>query len=202
MMVVMTSQRTSRRTCQGIALVAAIGLLSACGGSDEAAPAADPASETTPSEPADEPSEVGDAVEAEPASEPEAEPPAGPPGDAIATVSLDNGESFEFSVICVLESQVVGETEVLFNVTAFPSDGPKLDITQVGDGPVYIADNATVSVYDASFETLWEADSNFESLGGGMELSLDGSTLNGSGGFFPAGDIALTPVNGTVIANC
>jgi hypothetical protein len=199
MMVVMTSQRTSRRTCQGIALVAVIGLLSACGGSDEAAPAADPASETTPSEPVDEPSEVGDAVEAEPASESEAAPPAAPSGDANTTLSLDNGETFEFAVLCTLEPQIAGGSEILFTATSF--DDPAIDITQFGDeGPV--VDIASVEVYDASYETLWGARSGFESLGGGMELSLDGSTITGTGMFFPADDIAGTAVAGTIVANC
>ena len=155
--------------------------------------------------PAEAPSEVGDAAdssEAEPASEPEDVPPVAPSGNANATVSLDNGESFELSVICALEPDVTGPAEVLFSLTAFPADGPKVDIMQFGDGPLYVADNASVRVYDASFETLWEADSNFEPLGGGMKLSLDGSKVTGTGMFFPAGDIEGKAVNGTVIANC
>jgi hypothetical protein len=203
MMVVMTSQRTSRRTCQGIALVAVIGLLSACGGSDDAAPVDEPASEATTAESSVEASEVGDAAEssdAEPASEPEAAPPAAPSGDANATLSLDNGESFEFSVICNLEPQVIGESEILFTATSF--DDPAIDMTQFGEGPVFVADLASISVYDASFETLWEAESTYDPFGGPTELSLDGSTITGSGAFFPGGDIALAPVNGTVVANC
>ncbi len=197
MMADMTTYRTARRTCQGIALVAIIGLLSACGGSDDATPAAEPASETTPSE-------IGDAAEsaeAEPDSEPEAAPPAAPSGGGSATLSLDNGESFEFSVICTLEPQIAAGSEILFTATSLSSDDPAIDITQFGDeGPV--VDIASISVYDASFESLWEAESTFDAFGGPTELSLDGSTITGSGTFFPGGDIALVPVVGTVVANC
>jgi hypothetical protein len=116
-----------------------------------------------------------------------------------ATLSLDNGESFEFSVLCSLEPQIAAGSEILFTATSF--DDPTLDITQFGDeGPV--VDLATISVYDASFETLWEANSLFEAFGGGAELTLDGSTINGTGSFFPAGDIEGTAVAGTVVANC
>jgi hypothetical protein len=202
MMVGMTTYRTSRRTCQGMALAAIIGLLSACGGSDDAAPAAEPASETTPSDSADEPSEIGDAAEsseAAPASEPEAAPPAAPAGGGVATLSLANGEVLEFSVLCNLEPQIAAGSEILFTATSF--DDPAIDITQFGDeGPV--VDIASVDVYDASYETLWGARSDFEPLGGGLELSLDGSTITGTGMFFPAGDIEGTAVAGTVVANC
>jgi hypothetical protein len=199
MMVVMTSQRTSRRTCQGIALVAVIGLLSACGGSDDAAPVDEPASEATTLETTAEGSEIGDAAESA-ETESEAAPPAQPSGgDVNATLSLDNGETFEFFVLCSLEPQIAAGSEILFTATSF--DDPSLDITQFGnEGPV--TDIASVEVYDASYETLWGARSDFEPLGGGMELSLDGSTITGTGMFFPADDIAGTAVAGTIVANC
>ena len=195
MMDLMSTHRTLRRTCQGIALAAVISLLNACGGSDDAAPADEPASEAATAESSVEASEVGEAAE----SEPEAAPPVAPSGDVNATLSLDNGESFEFSVLCSLEPQIAAGSEILFTATSF--DDPTLDITQFGDeGPV--VDLASISVYDASFETLWEANSLFEAFGGGAELTLDGSTINGTGMFFPAGDIEGTAVAGTVVANC
>jgi hypothetical protein len=204
MMAVMSTHRTFRRTCQGIALAAIFGLLSACGGSDDASSTEDAVSETASSEPTVEGSEIGDAADSSendvaPESEPEAAPPAAPTGGGSATLVLDNGESFEFSVLCSLEPQIAAGSEILFTATSF--DDPSLDITQFGDeGPV--VDLASISVYDASFDTLWEANSFFEALGGGAELTLDGSTITGTGSFFPAGDIEGTAVNGTVVANC
>ena len=197
----MTTYRTSSRTCQGLALAAAIALLSACGSSNDAAPTAEPASEATQPESAEPPSDSGDAAsESETESDSEAAPAVAPAGDVNATLSLDNGETFEFFVLCSLEPQIAAGSEILFTATSF--DDPSLDITQFGDGPLYVADNASVSVDGASFETLWEADSNFEPLGGGMELSLDDSTITGTGMFFPAGDIEGSAVAGTVVANC
>jgi hypothetical protein len=202
----MRTHRSLRRTCQGIAIVGFAGLVIACGGSDDAAPAAEPAGETTPAEPAEEPSEIGDAAaetetetETEADSESEAVPPAASAGAGSATLMLENGESFEFSVLCALESQIAAGSEILFNAVSY--DDPGLDITQFGnEGPV--TDIASVDVYDASYETLWAARSDFEPLGGGMELSLDGSTITGNGMFFPADDIAGTAVAGTIVANC
>ena len=194
MMDLMSTHRTFRRTCQGVALAAVISLLNACGGSDDATPAADAVSETA----SPESTEGGSENEVAPESEPEAAP-AAPAGGGSATLVLDNGESFEFSVLCSLEPQISAGSEILFTATSF--DDPSLDITQFGDeGPV--VDIASISVYDASFETLWEANSLFEAFGGGAELTLDGSTINGTGSFFPAGDIEGTAVNGTVIASC
>lgn len=193
----MTTYQASRRTWPGVAVAAVMSLLSACGGSDEATPAAEPASEATTAESAAKSaSDVGDTIAA---PEAESAPAAAPPGSRSATLSLDNGELFEFSVLCSLEPQIAAGSEILFTASSF--DDPSLDVTQFGDeGPV--VNLANISVYDASFETLWEANSIFEAFGGSIELSLDGSTINGSGAFYPGGDIALTPVNGTLIANC
>lgn len=102
-------------------------------------------------------------------------------------------------MLCSLEPQIAAGSEILFTATSY--DDPGLDITQFGqEGPV--TDLATVSVYDASYETLWEASSLYAPLGGTIELSLDGSTINGSGAFFAGGDIEEQPVNGTLVANC
>ena len=170
-----TCSRTCSRTCQGLALAA------------------------TQPEPTAPPSETATDTVSAPATEPEAAPPVAPAGDVNATLSLDNGETFEFFVLCTLEPQIAAGSEILFTATSFGD--LSLDITQFGDeGPV--VNIASVSVYDASYETLWEANSFFENFGGPTELSLDGSTITGSGTFFPGGDIALEPVEGIVVANC
>lgn len=199
-MTVMTPYRTSRRIWQRASLVAIIGILGACGGSDDATPEPAPVSESAPAEVADEPSEASDAAAvAESTPEPEPEAPASAGGAGSATLTLDNGESYEFSVLCSLEPQIAAGSEILFTATSYDDIG--LDITQFGnEGPV--TDTASISVYDDSYNTLWEASSMFEAFGGSIALSLDGSTINGTGSFFPAGDIAAAPVDGTVVANC
>ncbi len=203
----MTSHRSSGRTWHGLAAVAILGLLTACGGSDDAAPVDDasstPATEPSDQAPSDDTAEAADDTATSGASaassEPAAEPPAASTGQGSATLALDNGESFEFSVRCVLEPQIAAGSEILFTATALQP--PYFDITQFGDeGP--ITETATVTMTDEDFNTVWEATTLYEAFGGSLELSLDGSTINGSGAFFPGGDIALQPVDGTVVANC
>ena len=121
-------------------------------------------------------------------------------GSGTATLTLANGESYEFSVLCSLEPQIAAGSEILFTATSY--DDPSLDITQFGDEGT-VTGLATVSVYDATtFDSLWEASSTNEVFGGTVELSLDGSTITGTGAFFPGGDIAAEPVDGDVVANC
>ena len=192
-------------------------VLGACGGDDEPAaePATEPADEPAPepadepaTEPADEPaSEAADEPAPEPADEPAPEPAEEPApsggGSGTATLTLDNGETFEFGILCTLESQEAAGSEILF--TAVSYDDPGLDITQFGaEGSGTVTDVATVSVYDGSYNTLWEASNLYEPFGGGVELSLDGSTINGSGTFFAGGDPVASPdgVAGTVEARC
>ena len=182
-------------------------VLGACGGDDEPAdePAAEPAGETADepaAEPADEPAAEPAAEPAdEPAAEPADEPAAAPSGGKTATLTLDNGESFEFGVLCSLEPQVAAGSEILFTATSY--DDPGLDITQFGDDGT-VTGVATVSVYDGSYNTLWEASTFNEPFGGSLELSLDGTTINGTGTFFAGGDPVANPegVNGTVEARC
>ena len=179
-----------------ISLILAAGLLAltACGGDDDSssddADAAEPAAEPA-EEPAEEPA-------AEPAEEPAAEPSGGT-GQGAATLTLENGESYEFSILCALEPQMAAGSEILFTVVSYDDIG--LDITQFGNEGT-VTELASISVYDASFESIWEAASLFEAFGGTIELSLDGSTVNGSGSFYPGGDPTATPVDGQVVANC
>jgi len=121
-------------------------------------------------------------------------------GGRTATLTLDNGEIYEFSVLCSLEPQMAAGSEILF--TAVSYDDPGLDITQFGDEGT-VTGIANVSVYDGDYETLWEANTFFEAFGGGLELTLDGSTIRGSGTFFPDADPAAGEgVPGEIVANC
>lgn len=168
--------------------------ITACGGSDPASDAsssAPPANTPPTSQATDEPN---DSSATAPAPQPDVVP-----GGGVATLTLDNGESFEFSILCSLEPQMAAGSEILFSVTSY--DDPGVDATQFGDeGPV--TGVASIQVYDGDYNTLWDASSFAEALGGGVELSLDGSTVTGSGKFYPGGDISLEPVDGQFTANC
>jgi hypothetical protein len=127
------------------------------------------------------------------------EPPALPSGDGTAVLTLANGETFEFSVRCSLESQIAAGSEILFTATSY--DNPGLDITQFGDEGT-VTDIASVDVYDGDYETLWGAATLYEAFGGSLELTLDGTTIRGVGTFYSGGDPAGEAVEGEVIANC
>ncbi len=112
-------------------------------------------------------------------------------------MTLANGETFEFpTVLCSLESQMSAGSEILFTATSY--DDPGLDITQFGDEGT-ITDVASISVYDGDFETLWDANTMF---GSSVELTLDGTTIRGTGSFLPGPDLIGDAVDGEVVANC
>jgi len=117
-------------------------------------------------------------------------------GAGTATLTLDNGETFEFSVLCMLEPQMAAGSEILF--TAVSYDDPGLDITQFGDEG-NVTGVASVSVYDGAFNTLWDSGSIYPEP---IELSLDGSTITGQGTFYQGGDIAGATTTGQIVANC
>lgn len=118
-------------------------------------------------------------------------------GAQTATVSLDNGDVFEFGALCWLETQESAGSEILFTVVSY-DDPVNLDVTQFGADSFGGA--ANISLYDStSYDTLWEASSLY---GTEIELVLDGSTVTGSGDFYPQGDIAATPVPGQLVADC
>ena len=124
--------------------------------------------------------------------------PAGQPSGAqTATVTLDAGDVFEFSALCWLETQESAGSEILFTVVSY--DEPvNLDVTQFGADSFNGA--ASISLYDStSYDTIWEASSLY---GTEIELNLAGSTVTGLGDFYPAGDIAATPVAGQLVADC
>jgi hypothetical protein len=116
-------------------------------------------------------------------------------GEGDATITLDNGEVFEGGVACVLEPQDSAGQEILYTATAF--DG-SIDVTQFGpNGPN--PDLASVTIADPeTFEAIWSADSGTTSL----TLSLEGSTITGSGDFRPADDSTAELVAGTVEVAC
>jgi len=176
-------------TTRLLALVPLLLAAAACGSesdSDSSADAAAPAATEAESSSDDDSDDSGEDASTPPAA-----------GGGAATLTLANGETFEFSnVLCALEPQMSAGSEILF--TAVSYDDPSLDITQFGsDGTV--TDVAAISVYDGDFETLWEANSMF---GQPVELALEGSTIRGTGSFLPGPDLIGDAVEGEVVANC
>jgi hypothetical protein len=191
-----------RRTT--LALLATLMLVASACSSDSSEPASSdsPAAETTA---ADVGTTVGaaddapdtESADAEDGDTPTATPAAQASGAQTATVTLDSGDVFEFSALCWLETQESAGSEILFTVVSY-DDPVNLDVTQFGADSFGGA--ASISLYDSnSYDTLWEANSLY---GTEVELNLDGSTVTGSGDFYPAGDIAATPVAGQLVANC
>ena len=90
------------------------------------------------------------------ADEPQTEaPPAQASGAQSATVTLDNGEAFEFGALCWLEVQESAGSEILFTVVSY-DDPVNLDVTQFGADSFSGA--ANISLYDStSYDNLWEA---------------------------------------------
>jgi hypothetical protein len=99
-------------------------------------------------------------------------------------------------VLCSLEPQMAAGSEILFSATSY--DDPGLDITQFGDTGT-ITGIASISVYDGNYETLWDASSM---LGTDVELTLDGSTIRGTGNFVEGEDYGGETVEGEVVADC
>ncbi len=186
-------------TTRVLVLVSLAVLAVACGSDGDTSDAAtndsavvdDGAGEATDTTQAAPPEDTApEATEAEQAPAPES-------SGGGATLTLANGETFEFpTVLCSLESQMSAGSEILFTATSY--DDPGLDITQFGDEGT-ITDVASISVYDGDFETLWEANSMF---GSPVELTLDGSTIRGTGSFLPGPDLMGESVEGEVVANC
>lgn len=118
-------------------------------------------------------------------------------GGGTAILMLENGETHEFDgVMCSLEPQTVAGTVILFTATSYGVPG--LDITQFGDDGA-AAGVASIEMWDADYETLWEA---FSFGGSTAELTLEGSTIRGSGDFYDDGAGMGDPVRGEIVANC
>lgn len=178
-----------------IALVFTVMLVtSACSGSDSSDTASNDNAATDTAAAAG----AGTETTAADAAEAQADAPAAQASGAqTATVTLDTGDVFEFSALCWLETQESAGSEILFTVVSY-DDPVNLDVSQFGAGSFGGA--ANISLYDStSYDTIWEASSLY---GTEIELILAGSTVTGSGDFYPAGDIAATPVGGELVADC
>ncbi len=117
--------------------------------------------------------------------------------DGSATVTLENGDVFEFAVLCVLNPAEVGDTEFEFYIVSY-DDPFNLDVSQFT--PDSFNGAANISIYDStSFGTTWEANTF---LGGEVELALDGTTVTGSGVFLKGEDAEGPGVRGDLVANC
>lgn len=121
-----------------------------------------------------------------------------PSSGGTAVLTLENGETLEFDgVMCTLEPQMAGGSEILFTATSYGDPG--IDITQFGDEGA-VGGVASIEVYDTDYETLWEA---FTIGGSTVELTLDGNTIRGTGDFYDDIEEGLSdPVRGEVVANC
>ena len=139
----------------------------------------------------------------------ETAPPAG--GDGTATVTLDNGESYTFSIICGLEPQEVAGQEILF--TAVSYDEPNgFDVTKFGkssnDLSGLLEGLGTISIYDSTtYDGIWGAGSVTAQLSNTeFVLEIDGNTITGSGTFFTDEDVENLELDngvpGELVANC
>lgn len=159
-------------------------LVAACGDDDDAGRAGD-ASVVDAPESADE-SADGDGDDGA------AESPA-PGGSGTATVVLDNGETYTSSVTCILESTESGVDGVMQTFLVVPTRG---DVAISAEG---LGDFEKVSIIDdESKETIYEANTDF----GGLDLSNDGSSLTGTGGFSVADDPTADPIPGEIDIQC
>ena len=130
-------------------------------------------------------------------------------GSGTATVTLDNGESYTFSIICGLEAQEVAGSEILF--TAVSYDKPYgFDVTQFGKMAVdtggVLDDLGTITIYDSeTYDDVWGAGSVTAQLDGSeFILELNGTTITGSGMFFEGDALENldTAVHGELVAEC
>jgi hypothetical protein len=117
-------------------------------------------------------------------------------GDGTAVISLENGEVFEFGVLCVLEPQPN------FEYTIVSYDDPaNLDISKWSEDAQF--SGASVSIYDSTtYDTLWEANTTFDAQGGAVDLTVSGSTVTGTGLFWPEGDPFMEGVQGDIAVTC
>jgi hypothetical protein len=132
-------------------------------------------------------------------------------GEGTATVTLDNGESFTFSILCSLEPQEAAGQEILF--TAVSYDEPNgFDVTKFGKGSAdtggALDGLGTISIYDsATYDDVWGAGTVMAELSKTeFALELNGTTITGSGTFFTGEDTenlnVTAGVPGELVANC
>lgn len=176
-------------------LIALLLVAAACGGSD-----ADSATDDTQATPTTDAATTDTEAASDSAPETTVTEPAQAAsggGSGTATLVLDNGESYEFSILCALETQESAGQEILF--TAVSYDKPfNLDVTKFGEDS--FGGEASISVYDAeSYDEVWSSSSGFSLE---TELKLNGSTITGSGMFVADGDAFGDQVRGELEANC
>jgi hypothetical protein len=132
-------------------------------------------------------------------------------GDGTATVTLDNGESYTFSILCGLETQEVAGQEILFNAVSY--DEPLgFDVTQFGEGSEdtfgALDGLGSISIYDSeTYDDVWGAGSVTAELSNSeFGLELNGSTITGSGLFFTGEEVENLKldagVHGELVASC
>ena len=188
----------------GLVLIA-----SACSSSDSGEAAADTGSATTVASATGDTAAPATTTTAGNDGGETAPPPAG--GDGTATVTLDNGESYTFSIICGLEPQEVAGQEILFTAVSF--DEPNgFDVTKFGkssnDLSGLLDGLGTISIYDSTtYDDLWGAGSVSAQLSNTeFVLELDGNTITGSGTFFTGEDVENLELDngvpGELVANC
>lgn len=119
-----------------------------------------------------------------------------------ATVTLENGETFSFSIWCVLEHEGTDAENFLFSLGSNlgADDGPIL--LQVSQFTPDAGGLATVTLADSStYETLWEASTR---AGDDLVLQVNGNIVTGSGDFHNkgVGDPGFESVRGELLANC
>jgi ABC-type transport system substrate-binding protein len=118
-------------------------------------------------------------------------------GGASATLSLENGETYTFNILCALEPQESAGQEILFTVVSY-DDPISLDVSQFGaeslDG------TAVISLYDSvTFNNVWDANTLH---GGELKLDLSGDTVSGHGVFLAGEERTGPGVAGEFEAHC
>jgi hypothetical protein len=122
----------------------------------------------------------------------------GTPGaSGTATLTLANGEQYEFSILCSLEPQIAAGQEIAFSITSY--DEPYgFDATKFGDDAV-MPGLTSIDVYDSeTYEAVWQA----SSVMGDVELELSGNTVTGTGTFFEGDEGLGDGVEGELTASC
>jgi hypothetical protein len=118
-------------------------------------------------------------------------------GGASATLTLENGETYTFNILCALEPQESAGQEILFTVVSY-DDPVSLDVSQFGAESLGGA--SVISLYDsATFDNVWEANTLH---GGELELALSGDTVVGHGVFLAGEEQNGPGVAGAFEAHC
>ena len=118
-------------------------------------------------------------------------------GGASATLTLENGETYTFNILCALEPQESAGQEILFTVVSY-DDPVSLDVSQFGAES--LGGTSVISLYDsATFDDVWEANTLH---GAELELELSGDTVIGSGVFLAGEDLNGPGVAGVFEAHC